>query len=405
MRQLMRRRELLKYAGATALAAPFVRPARADAGTIKVGVVGAKTGPLAPGAAVTHFPPWRLWADQLNKAGGLKLKSGPAKVELIEYDDRTQPPEAIKAIERLAAVDKVDWIAGLYGTGFNVAAVPTFGRLGYPQIPVACVTELGPQLVKKYPLLFFGNGTLTHYCSGTIDILKKFRDSGQIGNRVAMVNIADEYGIEISNISKTEFPKAGFELVYNKSYPLGTQDYTPVIKAAKATDPDAFIAWSYPPDTFGLTEQAKIENFNVKFYFNGIGCAFPGFYGKFGSAAENVFGWGGVPDTPESRAFYKMFKAATGVDGDFNGSPLYYANNQLLTQAIEGAGSMDREAIAAHIKSHTYNTMLGEFDMRNQLLNRLYTVGQWQGPWFHAVAGVNYPATDYVQPKLKTSWA
>ena len=260
----MRRRDLLKYAGVTALAAPFVRAARADQATIKVGVVGAKTGPLAPGAAVTHFPPWRLWAHQINQRGGLKLKDGQHKVELIEYDDRTQPPEAIKAVERLAAVDKVDWIAGLYGTGFNLAAIPTFAKLGYPQIPVACVTELGPELVKKYPLLFFGNGTLTHYSTTVIDILKKFRSSGQIGNKVAMVNIADEYGIEISNISKTQFPAAGFEIVYNKSYPLGTQDYAPVIKAAKATNPDAFIAWSYPPDTFGLTEQAKIEDFNVQ---------------------------------------------------------------------------------------------------------------------------------------------
>jgi branched-chain amino acid transport system substrate-binding protein len=206
----MRRRDLLKYAGATALAAPFIRTARADQ-TIKVGVVGAKTGPLAPGAAVTHFPPWRLWAQHINAKGGLMLKGGPRKVELIEYDDRTQPPEAIKAVERLAAVDKADWIAGLYGTGFNVAAVPTFAKLGYPQIPVACVTELGPQLVQKYPLLFFGNGTLTHYATTTIDILKKFRAAGQIGNKVAMVNIADEYGIEISNISKTAFPAAGFE--------------------------------------------------------------------------------------------------------------------------------------------------------------------------------------------------
>ena len=401
----MRRRDLLKYAGATALAAPFIRTARAELTAVKVGVVGAKTGPLAPGAAVTHFPPWRLWAHQVNEAGGLKLKDGQHKVELIEYDDHTQPAEAIKAIERLAAVDKVDWIAGLYGTGFNVAAVPTFAKLGYPQIPVACVTELGPQLVKKYPLLFFGNGTLTHYSTTVIDILKKFRDAGQIGNKVAMVNIADEYGIEISNISKTQFPAAGFEIVYNKSYPLGTQDYTPVIKGAKATEPDAFIAWSYPPDTFGLTEQAKIENFNVKVYFNGIGCAFPGYAGKFGAAAENVLGWGGVPDNADMRAFYKLHKAVTGVDADFNGSPLYYANNQLLTQAIEGAGSMDREAIAAQIKSHTYKTLLGEFDMRNQLLNRLYTVGQWRDGWFHAVGGVGYPNSDYVAVRAKTSWA
>jgi len=94
----MQRRDLLKYAGATALAAPFIRSARADTGTIKIGVVGPKTGPLAPGAAVTHFPAWRLWAHQVNEAGGIKLKGGPRKVELIEYDDRTQPAEAIKAV-------------------------------------------------------------------------------------------------------------------------------------------------------------------------------------------------------------------------------------------------------------------------------------------------------------------
>src|SRR5580700_1366529 len=86
-----------------------------------------------------------VMGHQVNQAGGLKLKSGQRKVELIEYDDHTQPPEAIKAIERLASIDKADWVVGLYSTGFNVAAVPTFAKLGYPQLAVACVTDLGPQ--------------------------------------------------------------------------------------------------------------------------------------------------------------------------------------------------------------------------------------------------------------------
>ena len=193
----MRRRDLLKYTGATVLAAPFIRAARADQSAVKVGVVGAKTGPLAPGAAATFFPPWQLWAHEINQSGGLKLKDGARKIELIEYDDRTQPPEAIKAIERLAAVDKADWIVGLYSTGFNVAAVPTFAKLGYPQLAVACVTNIGADLVKKNPRLFFANGTTTQYTSGVIDILKKLREGGQIGNKIAMVNVADEYGIEI----------------------------------------------------------------------------------------------------------------------------------------------------------------------------------------------------------------
>ena len=101
----MKRREFLKYSAATAVAAPFVRAARADTGVYKVGMVGAKTGPLAPGATITHFPPFQLWASEVNARGGLKLKDGPRKIEIIEYDDRTQPPEAIKAVERLATID------------------------------------------------------------------------------------------------------------------------------------------------------------------------------------------------------------------------------------------------------------------------------------------------------------
>ena len=153
----MRRRELLKYAAATAVAGSFgPRIARAaDPVVVKVGVVGPKTGPLAPGAAVTHFPNFKLWAYEVNQRGGLKLKDGLHKVELIEYDDRTQPPEAIKAVERLATVDKVDFIMPVYATGFNLAVAPIFAKYNYPLITQACVTDQIEPLTKRYPNMFF----------------------------------------------------------------------------------------------------------------------------------------------------------------------------------------------------------------------------------------------------------
>ena len=255
----MRRREFLKYSAVAAVTAPFVRVASADAGVYKVGVIGAKTGPLAPGAAVTHFPPYRLWAHEINERGGLKLKNGQRKIELVEYDDRTQPPEAIKAVERAATVDKCDWIGGLYATGFNLAAAPTFAKHGYPQLTQACVTDQGPKLVKQFPGFFMFQSSTTAYAKGAIGVLKKLKDSGQIGNKVSVVNVGDDFGIELANAGRPLFKKNGFEIVYDKSYPLGTQDYTPVVKAAKAANPDAFVAWSYPPDTFGLADASKIE--------------------------------------------------------------------------------------------------------------------------------------------------
>ena len=174
-------------------------------------------------------------------------------------------------------------------------------------------------------------------------------------------------------IGRKLFPAAGFELVYDKSYPLGTQDYAPVIKAAKAANPDAFIAYSYPPDTFGLTDQANIENFNVKAYYSAVATAFLGFYQKFGPAAENVLGAGGIKDTPEIRAYYKAHKEVTGVDADYWGSPFYYSLLQMITQSIEGVGSMDLKAITAYLKSHTFKTIVGELDIRNQKLDKFYT--------------------------------
>ena len=398
----MRRREFLKYSAATAVTAPFVRVARADSNVLKVGVVGPKTGPLAPGAAVTHFPPWRLWAHEVNARGGLKLKSGQAKIELVEYDDRTQPPETIKAVERLATVDKADWIGGVFATGFNLATAPTFAKYGYPQLALSCVTDQAPALIKKYPGLFVFQQSTTTFAKGAIGVLNKLKDSGQIGNKVAVVNVGDDFGIELANAGRPLFKEAGFEIVYDKSYPLGTQDYSPVIKAAKAANPDAFVAWSYPPDTFGLAEQAKIEGLNVKAYYSAVATAFQGFSQKFGPAAENVLGAGGIVDTPEVHDYYRRHKEVTGIDGDYWGNPFYYASLEVLAQSIEAVGSMDREAIAAHLRGRSFKTFLGELSLPGQVLDKVYTVGQWHNGFFNAVAGVGF--SDYAQVNLKASW-
>ena len=113
----MNRRALLPILTATALLGSFGLGAAQAQETVKIGVVGPKTGFMAAGAAVTHWPNFKLWAQEVNDRGGLKLKAGQRKIEMIEYDDRSQPAEAIKAIERLATQDKVDFIMPVYGTG------------------------------------------------------------------------------------------------------------------------------------------------------------------------------------------------------------------------------------------------------------------------------------------------
>jgi len=399
----MDRRKFVKGTAAVAGAVTFPTITFGQGAPAKIGVVGPKTGPLAGGATVTHFPNFKLWAKEVNDKGGLKLKGGARKVEIIEYDDKTQPGETIKAVERLATVDKADFIMAPYGTGFNLATAPIFAKYKYPQLAQAAVTDKVDELIKQYPGLFFVQGSTQQFAQSAIDVLKKLVDEKKIGNKIAVVNVGDTFGIELAQTAKPMFEKAGFNTVYSTSYPLGTQDLAPVIKAAKAANPDAFIAWSYPPDTFGLAEQAKIEGLNVKAYYSAVATAFPGFKQKFGSAAEGILGAGGVFDTPELRKFYKDLKDVTGVDGDYWGNPVYYSMLQMFQQAVERVGSFDLPAITADIKGHTYKTLIGEMDVRTQALKSLWTVGQWQGDIFNGVAGVNVTGAKPVQ--LKTGWA
>ena len=76
--------------------------------SIKIGYAISKTGPNTGGASITTLPNYQLWVKEVNAAGGLMLSSLGKRVlvEIVEYDDRSNSEEAVKAVERLATQDK-----------------------------------------------------------------------------------------------------------------------------------------------------------------------------------------------------------------------------------------------------------------------------------------------------------
>ncbi len=382
----MKRRTGLKLATAfAALAAMGATAATAE--TVKIGAVGPKTGGLAGGAAVTQWPTIQLWVSQVNAAGGLNVGGTMMPIELIEYDDQTNPGETIRAVQRLATQDEVDFIISPYGTGFVVAAAPIFARYGYPLIAVSAITDQQPELSAQFGDMFFTLGTTTAFVQDLVKILTDMRDAGQLGNRVAMVNVADAFGIELAAVGGPGLRDAGFEIVYETSYPLGTQDLSPVMKAAKAANPDAFVAWSYPPDTFALTEQAIIENLDVDAFYTAVATPFPSFGARFGAAANGILGPGGVNvDDPRFQAYAQAHQELTGQLPDYWASATTYASLEILQQSIEAVG-LDRAAVTEHIRTSTFDSVLGPITFGAHNNNdAFWTVGQWQDGQFKGVA-------------------
>src|SRR5687768_10867058 len=327
----MERRNLLKAVAGAAFATLLLAGSALAQEPITFGASAPKTGPLAAGAEVTHWPAIRLWVSDVNGRGGIDVGGTKMLVEVIELDDKTSGEEAIKNYQRFATVDNVDFVVAPYSTGLNIAAAATIAQYGYPQLGATAVGDGFEALAAQWPNSFWLLGSSKAFAEDLAGVLAKMRDAGQIGNRIAVVNVADAFGIELMNAGRPALQAAGFEIVYETSYPLEQQDFAPIIQAAQAADPDAFVAFSYPGDTFGLSAQAKIADLDVGAFYVGVATAFPAYLGANGAAAEGVLGAGGInPDAPGMAEWRARHKEVTGSDADYWASAMTYASLEIL---------------------------------------------------------------------------
>lgn len=390
--EVRRRRWLALVAGA--LAATLASAAALAQDKIRIGWAISKTGPNAGGAATTQIPNYELWVKEINAAGGILLKSAGKRVpiEVIEIDDRSSSEEAVRGIERLITQDKVDFVLPPWGTGLNLAVGPTFNKHGYPHLAFTSVTDRAPELAKRWPNAFFFLSTSASYAEGLMAQLEALKKAGAIGDRIAMVSVADAFGIDLANAARKAADKRGFKLAYDKSYPLGTQDMTPILNEVKALNADVFVAFSYPPDTITLTDQSRVAGFNPKVFYVGVGTAFPVFKARFKDNAEGVMGIGGVNfDSPPIAQYFHRHQSAAGKEPDRWASAVTYAGLQAFQQAIESVGRIDRAAIIAELKKRPFDTIVGRMDLRTQIYEGNWLVGQWQNGEFYGIAPGDRP--------------
>jgi branched-chain amino acid transport system substrate-binding protein len=201
------------------------------------------------------------------------------------------------------------------------------------------------------------------------------------------------FGSEFLTPAKPALQNAGFKIAYETTYPLGVSDLSAQIKAAKAANPDIMIAFSYPPDTFMLTEQAMANDFNPKFKFLSVGVAFPSYKGKFADKINGTFGLGAWdPNGPGVKEWVARHKAVNnGAEPDRWASSNTYAGLQALQQAIETVGEIDREKIIAELKTGTFKTVLGDMKLDGNRLTKLWWVGQWQDGEYKGIAPASLP--------------
>ena len=356
---------LASFVATTALAA-FGVPAGAQAPSgqpITIGFGMALTGPLAANGKQALLGA-KIWEETINKKGGLLGRP----VKLVYYDDQSNPSTVPGIYTKLLDVDKVDLVTGPYATAMIAPAMPVVmqkGKVFIGLFGLAVNSEFN--YPKYFAMIPSGPETKPSFTKGFFEVAAQQNPKPQT---VALVAADQEFSRNACEGARENAKAVGMRVVYDKTYPPTTTDFSPIVRAIQATNPDIVSVCSYPLDSVGMVKAVNEIGFKPKM----IGGAMVGLQatvfktqlGPLLNGWVNYETW--VPSekmlTPEVKEFlatYQSRAAAEGVDplGYYLGT-WGYAYMELLGNAIAGAKSINDEQVANYLRSNPVKTIMGD---------------------------------------------
>jgi branched-chain amino acid transport system substrate-binding protein len=349
---------------ALALTLPFSDPASAQSGEpIKIGFSMSLTGPLSPNGKQALLG-LQIWEEELNAKGGLLGRP----VKLIYYDDQSQSAPVPGIYTKLLDVDKVDLVLGPYATVPAAAGMPVVMQKGKLYI---ILFGLGVNSEFKYNKFFAmipsGPDPKPSFTTGFFEVAAQQNPKPQT---VAFIASDQEFSKNACDGAKENAKKAGLRTVYDRAYPPTTTDFTPVVRAIQAANPDVVTVCSYPLDSVGIVKAVNEIGFKPKLIGGAmVGLQATGIKNQLGALLNgwvNYETW--VPDKKlffaGTEEFFKKYQSraqSAGVDplGYYLGG-WGYAYAQVLEQAVKGTNSLKDDVLAEYIRKTTFKTIHGD---------------------------------------------
>ena len=330
---------------------------------VKLGFTMSLTGPFAS-VGKSAIVAMKLWEEDTNAKGGLLGRP----VKLVYYDDQSTPANSPQLYSKLLDVDKVDLVVGPYGTNMTAPALPVIIQ---HNMVVISLTALNLNAQFHYPRYFamlqLGSHPTVEFSRGIFDVAMAQQPKPQT---IAIIAADSEFSRNNADGARENARQAGLKIVYDRTYPPNTTDYTSVVRAVQASAPDIFYVASYPPDSVGIVRAVNEIGFHPKIFGGSmVGLQTAAIKTQLGPLLNGVItfeNWLPVqtmmfPGMADLLKRYQARAQAEGVDplGYFMPPPSY-AYLQVLGEAVNGAKTLDQAKLADYLHSHTFQTVWGD---------------------------------------------
>ena len=353
---------LKRLAAAAALILVAALPASAQE-PIKIGFGMSLTGPLAANGKMSLVA-MQIWESDVNAAGGLLGRP----VKLVYYDDQSKPAEVPAIYSKLLDVDKVDLIVSGYASTQIAAAMPVaIARKKLFVSLFGTATNDAFKYDKYFAMIPNGPTPKPAFTRGFFKVAEAQKPKPET---IALAYADAEFGQNACEGARENAKASGFNVVYDKSYPPGTVDFTPIVRAIQARNPDLLVICSYPLDTVGLIKAINELGFKPKMWGGAMvglqATAFKTQLGPLLNGVVNFETWLPVktmefPGSMELLKKYQERAPAAGTDPLGYYMPVWaYADLQVLGQAIAATKSLDDETLATYLHQATFKTVVGD---------------------------------------------
>ncbi len=357
---------------------------QAEDDPIRIGFGMALTGALA-GAGKAALISIEIWRDDINAAGGLLGRP----VELVFYDDQTNPAKVPGIYTKLINIDRVDLIVSGYGSATITPAIPiamNYDMVFMSLFGLASNEEFGYD--RYFQILPAGPEPRIEWSRGFFEVAMR---ADPKPTTVALVGADAEFPRNALIGARANAEAAGLEIVYDETYPPTTVDFSPVIRKIQSVNPDVVYVASYPPDSAGIVRSVTELGLEAKLFGGGmVGVQFASLMEALGPQLNGIVNYDfWVPEPtlnfPGINAFLEKYQAIAedaGVDPlGYYLPPFAYANMQILAEAVEATGGLDQDQIADYIRSNEFETVVGDvsFGANGEWAKSRMLMVQYQG--------------------------
>ena len=381
---------------------------------IQFGCALSLTGKLNEEGRITKEG-YEIWKDHINYLGGIKVGNEKYLVDIIYYDDESNPENTALLVEKLITDNEVNFLLGPYGSSATFEAAAVAEKYRIPMVEGEGAAENIFSQGFKYTF-----GLLSPAGDYFKDILEGAASLDPKSNKLAIISASNIFCKSIAEGTKRHATRLKYKV--NTSITYGTGDNKlSILKTVKEDKPNMILLACYFKDAVEFIRTAKTLRVNPNMFCIVVAPSDPAFVDELGDDANYIFGsvqWTSElpyygPIFGSSDNYSKLFQKKYGKIPDYH-SAAATACGVAYQLVLEKVSSLDREDVRDALASIDAMSFYGRIkfhengrDVYNPMVAIQIQKGKMVTIWPKILAThiVKYPSPSWNErePKLKVA--